>query len=465
MNLEGAQREAALLAVIDDLRAQLAAQTAQIEALVAQIAVLTARLGSDSSNSSKPPSSDGLGKRAPKSLRAKTGRRPGGQPGHSGATLQMVADPDSVVVHRPPRCRKCEGDLAGASAVRVEARQVFDLPAVKIMVTEHQLVTARCACGARTKAEAPYAVTRQVQYGRNIAALATLLVNRHYTPPERTAELLTDLTGTSISHASVIAMTMTAAQAIEDVFKPLAARLIAGADVVHADETGFRIDGKTRWVHSASTTQVAWIAAHDKRGRAAMDDIGVIPAFTGILVHDAWASYDTLGLAGGHQLCCAHVMRELQAVTDTHHHTDDGWCWAGQVKDAIAAIIHDPTTLDTNKHLIISALACVDTDPSPPGPLGRKHTALQRRLHHRLGDYLRFATTDAVPATNNPAEQEIRMVKVKTKVAGAMRTFAGANAFLAIRSYLSTARKHGIGYLDALTSLYTSNPWLPTVTP
>jgi hypothetical protein len=194
-----------------------------------------------------------------------------------------------------------------------------------------------------------------------------------------------------------------------------------------------------------------------------MKDIAILPAVTGILVRDGLASYDKLQHVAGFQLCVAHVMRELQAVTDSHQHQVGQWCWAEQAKDAFSALIHDPGTLTTNRHLIISAITCAASDPSPPATLALQHAALRRRLRKRLDtDYLRFATNPGVPPTNNPAEGEIRMVKVKTKVSGAMRTTTGANAFLAVRSYLSTALKNHIGYLDALTTIFTGQPWLPT---
>jgi len=472
----GAQSEAALLAVISELRGQLADRDAQLAAaltqiagltkavaeLTAQVAALSARLGANSSNSSKPPSSDGPA--APpriRSLRGKTGRAPGGQPGREGKTLAMVAVPDRVVEHRPDACGGCGNPLDGGEVVGVEARQVFDLPPISIEVTEHRLATVGCQCGVRTKAPAPAGVTRQVQYGPGVGAVATLLVNRHYVPPARTAELLTDLVGVSISPATVTSMTATAAARIEAVFRPVVERMIANAQVAHVDETGFRIDGKTRWVHSISTDTVAWIQVHDKRGREAIGAIGMVGRFAGVLVRDAFAAYDKLAVAG-HQLCVAHVLRELQSVTDSHRHERGQWCWATQVADGLNAIITDPATFDANQRLINSAVWAANLDPSAEGSLTKKHDALRRRILKRMDDYLRFATTPGVPPTNNAAEREIRMVKVKQKVSGAMRTTTGANQFLAVRSYLSTALKHGVGYLDALGSLATTQPWVPS---
>jgi transposase/uncharacterized coiled-coil protein SlyX len=455
-------RNAALESQVAELMSAVTAMSEKIGVLTATVAALTARLGVNSSNSSKPPSSDGLGKPNPKSLRRPSGRRPGGQAGRDGTTLAMSTTPDEVIVHRPSVCDGCGHGLdLDAPVVGIQARQVFDLPPVAVHVVEHRMVEVACpACALVTKAEAPAGVTRQVQYGPGIAALATLLVNRHFVPPARTAEFLSDLAGVSICPATVLSMTATAAERIVTSFRPVAVTMLQGAAVAHCDETGFRIDGKTRWVHSASNDQVAWLEAHDQRGMQAIKDIGIMTGFTGTLVHDAWAMYDALP-ATGHQLCNAHVLRELQAVTDTHYHDDGVWCWAVQAADAIKAIITNPDTVKANTHLITSALVAARDDPSPPGQLASKHAALRRRLTDRLDDYLRFTTDPHVTATNNPAEQEIRMVKIRQKISGSMRTMTGANQFLAIRSYLSTARRHTIGYLDALTTLYTDNPWLP----
>jgi transposase len=227
-------------------------------------------------------------------------------------------------------------------------------------------------------------------------------------------------------------------------------------------------------VHSASSGKFALITVHAKRGRAAMDAAGVLPAFRGVLVHDAWAPYDTYpGVV--HALCNAHALRELQAVTDAA--PAGRWCWAAQAADALrdmkrladASLAKDGTLGHLDQVKIAQALRryhCAaligrrDT-AARAGPLMRKHHALARRLLAREGDYLRFTRDARVPFDNNAAEREVRMGKLRIKVSGCMRSMAGAEAFCATRSYLSTAAKHGIGMLGALTRAAAGTPWVP----
>jgi hypothetical protein len=215
---------------------------------------------------------------------------------------------------------------------------------------------------------------------------------------------------------------------------------------------------------SLSNPAATWIEVHDKRGRAAIDQIGVLPRYGGILARDAWAPCDALSGISAHQLCCAHLPRELQAVADRHAHQQPRFCWAAQTAQALRAIIAEPDALPAGRRLIVSALALAHTDPSTAGKLAAKHSALQRRIAARLDDYLRFATTAGLPATNNAAQQEIRNIKIKQKIAETMRTTKGARRFAAIRSYLSTAGKHHTRALTALASFTTIQRWLPATT-
>jgi len=434
---------------------------AQVVELQATVGDLRARLGQDSSNSSRPPSSDGL-KPVPRSLRRGSGRKPGGQPGHAGSTLQTTDSPDRVVDHRPGRCGRCGHDLVGVPAVGFERRQVVDLPPVVPVVVEHRLHQVACpACGKTTRAPGPAQVTRQVQHGPRARALMAWLVDAHYLSVSRCAQAMGEAMGLHVSTGTVQAAADRAAAVLTDRFVPVARDLLRAADVLHADETGFKVAGTLAWAHSVSDPRTTLVDVHAKRGTKAMDQIGVLPGFTGTLVHDAWAPYDTYTSIGAHQLCCAHVLRELRAVVDRHAHPAGAWCWAAQVADALSTIIADPATLTDGRRLIRSALAAADQDPDPPGKTGTKHAALRRRLTAREPDYLRFATDPAVPATNNAAEQEIRTVKIKHKITGGMRTLAGARRFAAMRSYQSTARKHHIPPLQAIATLFTDDPWLP----
>ncbi|MCL2424185.1 MAG: IS66 family transposase [Micrococcales bacterium] len=450
------------LAVIGALTDQVAAQGELIAELRATVAELTARLGQDSSNSSRPPSSDGL-RPAPKSLRRASGRKPGGQVGHKGSTLEMTDVPDQVVDHLPQRCGRCGHDLVGVLSASTERRQVVDLPPMAPVVTEHRLHEVTCpGCGAATRASAPAGVRRQVQYGPRTSALMAYLVDAQHLSVSRCAQAMSEVMGLPVATGTVQAVVARAAAVVDARFVPLVRDLLAAASVLHVDETGFKVAGTLAWAHSASDPHLTLIDVHAKRGRKAMDAVGVLPAFTGTLVHDAWAPYDTLGKVDAHQLCCAHVLRELRAVSDHHHDLDPRrWCWADQTAAALRTAIADPTAADQARKQITDALAATQLHHHPPGKLGAKHRALARRLSDRLEDYLRFTTDPAVPPTNNAAEQEIRMVKIKHKITGGMRTLTGARRFAAMRSYLATARKHHVPPLQAITTLFTGDPWLP----
>src|SRR3954447_19008979 len=468
---------AQLQARLGEQDSRMAAQDARIVEQDARIGELERQLAASSRNSSKPPSSDGLDKPAPKSLRGRSGRKPGGQPGREGRTLRQVAVPDEVVVHEPGACAGCGGVLtAEGPPARVIRRQVFDIPTITVRVVEHRLVSRRCGCGALTCAAGPAGVGAPVSYGPHAAAIAVYLCLGQHLPVERTAFLLAELFGTPMSVGTVAAWTSRAAAGLAP-FPAAARRALAGAELVHADETGLRVAGRLHWLHVACSSRFTSLFCHRKRGKEAIDAAGVLPHCTGTLVHDAFAPYARYRSAT-HALCNAHLLRELIAVVDhstAHPRTEAdipaGWCWAAQIIDALLALkaitdtgaLPDADTLTAHRRLIISAaLIGASTQTHPPGAVARRHRALARRITRRLEDYLRFAVDPQVPFDNNAAERDIRMVKIKQKVSGCMRTLAGAQDFAAMRSYLSTAAKHGRRPFAVLTELTSGNVWIPT---
>jgi len=277
------------------------------EQLRAKVAELEAKLRTNSCNSSKPPSTDGLGKPEPKSLRRTSGRKPGGQPGHEGRTLRQVAQPDEVVVHEPGRCAGCGADTADGRRLGVERRQVFDLPPGQVRVTEHQIVTRRCACGTKTAGQSPQRVTAPVQYGPRVMALIVYLYVGQFLSKTRTAQAMADLFGLPVSDGTVASVTARAGGDLTGFLAAVRAQL-AAAPVANFDETGLRVEGRLHWLHSASAGRWSLLHVHRRRGREAMLGGGVLPAFTGVAVHDAWAPYDTF-TGATHVLCNAHALR------------------------------------------------------------------------------------------------------------------------------------------------------------
>jgi transposase len=452
--------------------AEIAGLREALSGLKAQVEALAAQAKTNSRNSSKPPSSDGLAKPAPKSLRKKSGRKPGRPKGQPGATMQLSDHPDKTVKHRPKRCTCCGKSLKRAPVTQTERRQVTDIPPVKAMVTGHQILTVKCGCGCETKAQAPGGVSAPVQYGPRIMGTGIYLWHGQFLSRDRACQALSELFGCAPSPGALAAAARKTAGLVSPALQAITAHLVK-AEVAHFDETGFRVAGKLAWVHSASAGKFALFTVHAKRGKDGMKAAGILPYFAGIAVHDAWAPYDTFGNVAGHALCGAHVLRELVAVTETGTGLDRAW--AQQAIDALLALDQaaeaaraagqeaiDPGTRKKHEDWYRQAAATgIALNAGRDGKLQQKRHALATRMQTREGDYLRFARDLRVPFTNNATEQAIRMSKLRIKISGCMRSVTGAEEFCALRSYLATAARHGISALEALTSAFQGNPWIP----
>jgi len=457
---------------IEEQAAENAALRELVTALQSQVSDLAAQVRTNSRNSSRPPSSDGPAKPSPRSLRGKSGRRPGRPGGQPGATMELSEHPGKRVRHRPAKCGCCGKSLRNAPVTAVERRQVIEIPPVKTVTTEHQMLTLKCGCGCETKARAPDGVTAPVQYGPRLMGTGIYLWHGQFLSRDRACQALSAMFGCAPSPGALAAAARKTAGFLAPALAAITRRLIA-AEVVHFDETGFRTAGRLAWVHSASQGKFALFTVHAKRGKDGMTAAGVLPFFAGIAVHDAWAPYDTFGNVAGHALCGAHVLRELVAVTETG--TDLDRTWAQQAIDALLALDEaadaaraagrpavGPETRGRHEDWYRQAAqAGIALNAARQGKLQQKRHALATRMKTREADYLRFARDLRVPFTNNPAEQAIRMSKLRIKISGCMRSTAGAEEFCAIRSYLATAARHGIGALDALTTAFQGHPWIP----
>jgi transposase len=459
-----------LAALVVELKLLVAVQAATIAEQVQEIAELKRRLAADSHNSSRPPSSDGLVKKpAPKSLRKRTGRKPGRGKGDPGGRLEQVADPDVILDHRPASCGGCGDDLTGVESWGYRARQVFDLPEVKPEVTEHRLHEVACGgCGQMTGAAAPDGVSAQSVYGPGVRAAIAYLSAYQHLPAKRLAEAMESLFGLPISTGTVQRVLAGAHDRLAP-FEEQIKQHLKTAPLAHADESGVRVAGKLHWLHVMCTHLVTFYGIHAKRGRIAMDSFGVLPAFNGTLVTDALASYTIYGDA--HALCGAHALRELIAVTEDNRH-DTSWAQAMidvliEAKDAIADAVTageshlGPDALDGFQERYRQAALCgISAHPyAGTGPKS-KARALAMRLRDKIAEYTRYMVDFSVPFDNNQAERDLRMIKVQQKVSGSWRTLTGAQRFARIRSYISTIRKHGINPLTALRDLFDGRPWM-----
>jgi transposase len=456
-----------VVALIEELRREIAELRAENLALKQEVADLRRQLGKNSSNSSKPPSSDGLAKkpRIGGSLRGKSGKTSGGQPGHQGGTLRPVPTPDKIERHEATQCQHCQATLAPAMATAVRTRQVFDMPEPRLEVTEHQAQIYTCACcHGVTRAAFPADIAAPVQYGPRIKAAAIYLNAQQLVPEDRVGEIMHDLFGAGLlCPASIAAWSASKAREWAPVEAQIAA-LVAAAPVRHLDETGFRVGGKTQWLHTASTAALTHYRVTQKRG--ALPDT----LHGGIIVHDHFKPYFTL--AGvEHALCNAHHLRELKALIDIEREP-----WAGRMSRVLTraaervrrAVAHGRTglaagcarrVLSVYDAIIRRGLAFHDAQPAlprSPGARGRSPKRIGHNLLARLRDYktevLRFMFDFTVPFTNNQAEQDIRMMKVKMKISGGFRTQPGAATFATLRTVLCTARKQGANILQTLTA-------------
>lgn len=447
-----------------------------VESLQQEVAELKCRLSQNSRNSSKPPSSDGLNKPKPQSLRKKSGRSPGGQDGHKGKALEMKKNPDRVIVHHTGQCEECGGSLRGIAATGVERRQVFDLPPISLEVVEHQAEQKECpACGCMNTAAFPDGVNAPVQYGPVVRSIAVYLQQHHFLPYERTGELMRDLFGVSISAGTLAKVMLGFSGEIGSAVERIR-ELVQSSPVAHFDESGVSVEGELQWLHSASTDTATYYDIHSRRGSEAMDDIGILPDFEGRAVHDFWSPY--LEYKCDHGFCNAHLLRELVFA-----HEELGQKWA---KKMISFLLKVKKTVGEAKAGCLSGkivrrferrykriLKMGDAETPPPlnasckKKRGRPKKDKARNLLERFERYpkeiLAFMYDFHVPFDNNLSERDIRMIKLRQKISGTFRNAQWGKAFCQARSYISTARKNAVNVIEAIKSAFAGQPFVPSL--
>jgi transposase len=468
-------RVALLEGLVLQVQSENAALREQNTALTARVKELEARLSKDSHNSSKPPSSDGPAKPSPKSLRKNGQKTSGGQPGHRGTTLGMVADPKHVLNHAPVACCDCGVSLVNEPALAdYDRRQVVDLPPLVLEVTEHRCLRKACPhCGGVHQGAFPANVTQPVQYGERIKAVCVYLTNYQLLPWERTTVMLKDLFDCSLSEGVLQWALRQSAQVLSPIIERIKEAL-QKADLAHFDETGQRVAGKLNWLHVVSTAKLTFYATHPKRGREATDEIGILPVFTGHAMHDAWSAYQRYDNCR-HLLCNAHHLRELTFLAE-----EMGQIWAQRMIELLQEIYAtvqnakqqgrdhlDPLTIAPFEQRYDKLIRQgYDTNPKArrQNKRGRAKQTKGRNLLDRLQNknhVLAFMYDFTLPFDNNRAETDIRMMKVKQKVSGAFRTTEGANIFGTIRGYISTMQKQGHNILEVLQTVLQGQPRAP----
>ena len=426
-----------------------------------RIEELEARLKMNSRNSSKPPSSDGLNKPSPKSLRQKSKNKSGGQPGHEGKTLEQVQTPDHSYELKLQCCPDSGVALDQTQIIATIKRQVFDLPSPKLEVTEY---TAPVYCldnGKQIHADFPEGVEGPVQYGFRFQAWLVYLSDYQMIPLRRIRSMCADLFGYSVSEATIVAARERCAANLERFMEVIGERLV-NSTVLHADETGMRVEGKTAWLHSLSNSEYTLYHIDRKRGYDAIEKMGILLDYSGWLVHDFWSAYFKLPCK--HAMCNQHIVRELT-------YFEERYSWSSNMKTLLLNCNKDPSAKSLaqwqeaySKILKEGYLEIAFNPERSKKQTGRvakpKELNLLERLDRHQSKVLSFLEEVEVPFTNNQAEQDVRMAKVKQKISGSFRSWNGAGLFATIRSYISTSVKQNHGVFDALHKAMQKEPIL-----
>jgi transposase len=447
------------------------------EQLAARLRVLEDQVAKNSHNSGKPPSSDGLKKPKTKSLREKGKRSSGGQKGHPGHTLRMVTQPDEVVHQALRVCPHCQQDVSQVAVSNIHKRQVVELPPIRLRVTQHQVESKTCpGCGKSIQADFPPQVRQPMQYGERFKGLLVYLNTYHLLPLGRVCQIVGDCFGHRLSDDTVASAVAAVAAAVAPSMAVIQQGLVQ-ASTAHADETGLRVVGRLHWLHVLSTNHLTHYGVHTKRGQQALHELGLVPKFKGTLVHDGWSAYTAFSQCD-HALCNAHLLRELTFLEEQHQ---QGWARAMKqllldIKAAVgqhtvtgATALPDERQRSFERHYQRLLDVGFAQHPAPATRAGKRRVAESppRQMLKRLRQYgqhvLAFMRDFRVPFDNNLAERDLRMMKVKQKIAGCFRTLRGAQVFAILRSYLSTAFKQGQPLLQALTDALLGHPFIPQI--
>ncbi len=433
---------------------------AAFEVLLVLVKILLDRLNLNSSNSSKPPSTDPNRKRT--SRNKNSDKKPGGQKGHVFAGLKKEPNPDKVKTLKINRKSLPPGDYREAG---FKARQVIDIRISKV-VTEYRAQILENESGKQFVAPFPNGVTRAVQYGNGVKAQSVYMSQFQLIPYNRIQDYFNDQVKIALSSGSLCNFNQEAFELLAE-FEEIAKNKLASSMLLNADETGININGKRMWLHTASNDLWTYYYPHEKRGSDAMNEIGIIPLFKGVLCHDHWKpyyKYDCL-----HSLCNAHHLRELERAWE-----QDGQEWAKEMKEFLIELNRAvdkaggqllPADIEANKQRYRTILKQGEKESPPPekpegkAKRGRLKKSKSRNLLERLqefeSDVLRFMESKIVPFTNNQGENDLRMTKVQQKISGCFRSMEGALTFCRIRGYLSTCRKHGVAPTKALDLLFS----------
>lgn len=439
---------------------------------------LEGRLHKDSNNSSKPPSSDGYAKKPnPQSLRGKSGKEPGAQFGHKGSSMKPAEKVDFTIPLSPTHCKHCATSLEGVPTLEIEKRQVHDIPDPKPLITQFESHTKCCPnCHGLNCGTFPEHVKANVQYGPNIKAATVFLSVYHFIPYSRTCESVGELLGLTLSKGSIRNWLKDASYRLIDIEKYIKNALVK-SKTLHFDETGLRVNNKLKWLHLSCNRWLTYYHIHAKRGKEALDAIGILANYEHTAIHDGWSMYSMYDCL--HGLCNAHHLRELKYSEEEYSQP-----WAKKMAELLCEIkaavevavarnllFMEPAQKESFKakyQAVLDEGYAANPEPPPNKKTGKtrqgKVRCLLLRLDKKRDQALAFMHDFEVPFDNNQAERDIRMMKVKQKVSGCFRSEAAAADFCRIRSYTSTMRKQGHKILPLMQSLFKGKPVMPNLT-
>lgn len=435
--------------------------------------ILKETINKNSKNSSKPPSTDNKFKDKNSKKKMSKKKERGGQKGSTGNNLKKIDNPDKIEILQSDSCKNCDSNLENIKANHISTKQVFDLPKIKIEVTEFQQHTKICPhCDTLNKPNFPDNLKSYVQYGNNIKSFIAYLNTHQMIPYARISELLQDLISHKMSNGTIYNILASFYTKLE-VYENTTKDLLLKSPVINVDETGTNINGKVHWTHTVSTSSLTYYMLHQKRGSQAIDDMDILPFFNGIAVHDHWRSYNKYNCS--HSFCNAHHLRELVGVVQNEDAT-----WAIHMHKLLTNMNNyiykiknnskiSPSRGKFRRYYELYDKICQGATQFYPPPNNQRKKGKQSKGKNLLDRFLkyksetlRFFTNLLVPFTNNLAERDLRMIKVKEKISGCFVSFKGGEIFSRIRGYISTLKKNNMSVLEGLKNALEGKNYLPS---
>ena len=409
-----------------------------------------AKTTKNSSNSSKPPSTDITIPKRNQSLREASDKKSGGQLGHKGSTLQMSDNPDEIIELHPNYCSKCGCNLEHEEAHFESKRQEFDIPPITVIVKEYRRNSKKCpSCGHNQKSEFPKHISNHVQYGQNVESLVSYLSVYQYLPFQRLKECMQHFFNLDFSEGTIDNILSRMSQKAKPIYDKIQGTILQSKQV-GSDETSVKVNSKKHWIWTWQTDSLTFLTASESRGSQAIDNIFPDGLPNGILNSDRWAA-QLKTVAAGHQLCIAHLLRDLKYLEQLERND-----WTKRLKELLKKSLNlkeqqveyirgDTVPLELEQELDILL------EESIPKDINSKTLALQKSLIKHRNSIFTFLYNKETPPDNNASERAIRNVKVKQKISGQFKK--GQQKFCILRSVIDTCKKRNVDVMNTLSTI------------